>query len=457
MRIFRRLVAFIVAFILVESFFTFLLEPVTFEHFIKYDIKEMKKNHDSAELAFFGDSRAIRTFKPDVFEQELSGVIEGCINEGVNQQHIVSTYYFMKDFLRHNDVKYAVVNLNYEYFLNTTIEPIEAKGLTFDRIQSISGMTEFVMKRFKVTEYPNILKSYRYRWQVKNIEDNLKRKTKSEYWRGIDTREDIHYVSKGYATWNLTYKQGNAGTPAGVQPWSESVVDDETLEYMDKIAQLCHDRNVKLIFVESPITIGRMYAIDGYEQFEQTVRSKCEELQVPYYNMNLLKEDNFSVDDTNFTDTEHMNEDGSTKASRILANIIKDGVKGIDTKKHFYTTFNEMNKKVAQIGACDLFVWDTDSEQEEIPWEQLKDCKNEPEKIILQGICYADKSIVTLYRFSISADGGKTYKLLQDYSTDNIYEIEKRTLSKNSYFRIDSKPQEGADLHHCFMERSIEE
>ena len=461
MRIFKRVIAFLFALILMESVFTFLLEPVTFEHFLNYDIREMKKNNDAAELAFFGDSRAIRTFKPDIFEQELTGTIEGSINEGVNQQHIVSTYFYMKDFLRHNDVKCAVVNLNYEYFLNTTVEPIESKALTFDRIKSVPGMAEFVWERFKPTEYPNMLKSYRYRWQVKNIEDNLRRKTTKEYWEGIDTREDIHYVSKGYVTWDLAYKQGNTGTPAGVQPWTDSVVNEETLEYMDKMVQLCHDNGVRIIFVESPMTIGRMYAIKGYQQFEETVQGKCEELEVPFYNLNLLKTANLSIDDANFTDTEHMNDEGSTKASHILGKIIKDQVLGNDTTGYFYESFEKMNEEIAQIGACDLFVWDTDTKQNEIPWEELSDCKNESGNIVLQASSYADDSVTVFYQFMISTDAGKNYTILQEYSLDNTVEIDKDELknatSENIYFRVDTKPENGNDLHHCYMERGLDE
>ena len=46
MRIFKRVIAFLFALILMESVFTFLLEPVTFEHFLNYDIREMKKNNE---------------------------------------------------------------------------------------------------------------------------------------------------------------------------------------------------------------------------------------------------------------------------------------------------------------------------------------------------------------------------------------------------------------------------
>ena len=457
MQIFKRVIAFILAFLLVESTFSFLLEPVTFEHFLPFDEKKMEKNGQEIELAVFGDSRAIRSYKPDVFEQEMQDIIEGSINEGVNQQHIISTYYYMKDFLKHHELKYAIVNINYDYFLNTVEEPVEAKGLTFDRIKSISGMCEYVGKRFEIKEYPAILKSYRYRWQVKNIGDNLRRKLSSDYRRGIDNRQDIHYVNKGYVTWDLTYQQGNTGTPAGCQPWNTETVNTETLDIMDKMVKLCHENGVRIFFVESPVTMGRMYAIEGYDEFEQTVKERCEELDVPFYNLNLIKEDNISVNDANFSDTEHMNDDGSIRASHMLAEIIKRDIEGRDAKDLFYDSFEEMNHEWAMIGACDLFVWDTDSKEDDVPWEQLSDCNKTEGKIILQSVAYADSSITSLYCFMISHDDGRTYTVLQDYSTDNTVEISKTDLKEKTYFRVETKPDEGFDLHHCFMERSIGE
>ena len=456
MRIFKRVLSFLAALVLMESFFTFLLEPVTFEHFLKYDEKRMKKEEELVDLAFFGDSRAIRTFRPDIFERVLSSELDYAINEGVNQQHLISTYYYMKDYIRENNIKYVVVNLNYDYFLNTVEEPMEAKGLTFDRIHSIRSMVEFASKRFKVLEYSNILKSYRYRWQVKNIQDNLRRKTTKEYWKGIDTRTDIHYVEKGYATWDIAYIQGNTGTPSGVQSWNKDTLNSETLDYLDKIAEFCKDNDVTLFFVESPVTIGRMYAIDGYEDFEQTILDRCAKLKVPFYNLNLLKEENFSFDDTNFTDTEHMNDDGSAKVSKKLAEIIKKDIEGDDTSTMFYDSFNKMNEERACIGACDLAVWDTDAEQEEIIWDEVDNCSNEKNKLILKASSFASDAITPLYQFSISYDG-ENFTVLQGYSTDHTYVVDKEGIDAHTIFRVDAKPQIGNDLHHSFMQRYMDE
>ena len=453
MQIFKRAIAFILALVLMESLFTFLLEPVTFEHFLNYDEKQMKKEEKSVDMAFFGDSRAIRTFNPDIFEHVLSSELDYAINEGVNQQHLISTYYYMKDYIRNNKIKYAIVNLNYDYFLNTVEEPIEAKGLTFDRIHSMWGMAEFVEKRFKISEYPNILKSYRYRWQVKNIQDNIKRKTTKEYWQGIDVRDDIHYESKGYVTWNLAYEQGSTGTPAGVQSWNKDTLNKETLDYLDKMAKLCKDNGVKLYFVESPITIGRMYAINGYENFEQTILERCKALQVPFYNINLLKKDNVSFYDPNFTDTEHVNDNGSSITSKKLAEIIKREINGKDVRNMFFDSFSDMDDEYACIGACDMTVWDTDTEQEEILWDEVKDCTNVSGKLILKSDCFADPSIVPEYQFSISHDNGESFINLQQYSKDDTCEIIKADIDSQTILRVDVRPQTGLDRHHCYVQR----
>lgn len=449
MRIFKKAAVFLVAFFLVEQMAVFLLEPVTFAHFLSFDKKEAAREKETIDMAFFGDSRAIRTFYPDIFEEEMDG-IGVVINEGVNQQHIASTYFYLKDYVNRYPLKYAVVNLNYDYFLNTTEDVTIAKGLTLDRIKSPFIAAEFIKERFSLREYPDVLKSYRYRHNMDEIFETAAEKLTPEYWKGIDTREDIHYVSKGYATWDLTYKQGNVGTPAGCFVWSEETVEPEYLLYLDKIAALCKEKNVQLYFVESPITVSRMYAIEGYREFDRTIREKCDALEVPFWNLNLLKEDNISVYDPNFTDTEHLNDKGSEKTSRLLASLLKLDMEGKDVSSFFYEDFDAFNEECAQIGSCDLFVWDADTQWEQIQFDKLGNKEPQKGQLVLLGSAYAAETITPLYCFSVTYDGGKTYSVLQDYSTEPVLIIDKEKLQKGAEFRIDTKPETGADLHHCY-------
>ncbi len=457
-KILLRILAFILAFVLVDFLFVFMLEPVTFEHFLKIDKKKMKAEGKTIEMAFFGDSRAMRTFDPDTFDKILGNEVDGVVNEAVNQQHIKSTYYFMKDYLKHHTLKYAVVNLNYDYFLTTTEEPIEAKGLTFDRIKSLSGMADFAINRFSLKEYPSILKSYRYRWQVKAIEENLKAKLSSAYKEGVDTRSDIHYVSKGYATWDLAYEQGDTGAPAGVQSWSADVVDKEALECLSKISTLCQEYGVKLYFVESPITIGRMYAIDGYRDFTQTISHECDLLSVPFYNMNLMMQDSLSLDDTNFSDTEHLNDIGSLKCSKQLAKLMKLDIDGNENVKNmFYDSFDAFDMQNACIGAVSLHVWDTDTEREQIKWEELSDVKDEAGKLILNAFSFKSNLVNPLYQFAFSYDDGKTYEVMQDYSIDHTYVLDKADIVEGMLIRVDTKPELLEDRHHSYVIRTCED
>lgn len=464
MRIFKKIAAFLLALIVMESLFVFLLEPVTFDYFLSHDKREAKEAGEAVDLVFFGDSRTIRSFYPDIFEGKIEGV-DLAFNEGVNQQNIESTYYFMKDYLEHNKLTYAVVNLNYDYFLNTTQDAEMAKGLTLDRMESLPGALEFIFNCYSLEEYPEILRSYRYRYEVDNIPRTIDTKLSKEYREGIDIRDDIHHVSKGYATWDLAYKQGNVGTPAGCYVWSEETIDYKALGYIDKIVALCKEYGVNLYFVESPVTISRMYAIEGYADFEETVGKKCDELGVPFWNLNLLKEESVSMYDPYFTDTEHLNDVGSARISEMLAAILSDHMDGKDVSEAFYPDFDALNADWACVGSCDLAVWDVDTDAEQIPWEELEnsafsvadnavaeeaDATGLAGCLVLYGTAFAAENIVTEYCFSVTYDGGETYTVLKDYGTENSIVLDKADLSENAEFRIDARPQNAEDIHHSY-------
>lgn len=436
MQIIKKIAAFIIAVIIVELFFSFLLEPVTFEHFLNFDERRMKKSEQETQLAFFGDSRSIRSYNPSVFEQEMKESISTVMNEGVNQQHLISTYYYMKDYLKRSHLKMAVVNLNYDYFMTTTTEPVEAKGLTFDRIKSIDGMAEFVWKRFSLKEYPNVIKSFRYRWQVKNIPINVKSKFTKAYWSGIDERNDIHYVKNGFVTWDLSYKQGNTGTPAGCIAWDSAQINEEAFDILEKIALLGEKYDVQIVFVESPVTIGRLYAIDGYSEFESILQKRCEKIGVPFYNLNLLKENSVSFDDELFSDTEHLNAQGADKISHLLADILKAGE---GAENYFYPSFDALNEQKPQIGACDIEI------------------TQKGDGIMLQAVSFADERLEVLYQFLVSCDGGESYQVLQEYSKKDTFFMSTDGVLKDTIFMVETKPQEMMDYHHCYMARSVSE
>ena len=455
MRIFKKLIAFVLALILVNSVATFVMEPVMFEHFLNKDIQTMKKNKQSVDLAFFGDSRAIRTFEPEVFEEELEGSIDGALNMGINQQHFSDTYYYMNDFLDKYPVKYAVVAINYDYFLTLNEESVVAKGLTLDRMSDLGNKRNYIKERYTARELPEIIKSFRYRYETASLWDNLMQKLKPAYWQYVDDREDIHYVSKGFATWDLAYKQGNTGMPVGCYQWFDDFIDDETFTYMKQIADLCKEKGVKLYFVSPPVTIGRIYSIANYEQFHQCIVKQCQELNVPFYNMNLLRNSEITTDDTNFADTEHVNNRGAQKASETLAQIIGVDIEGNSTDSFFYAGYNEMNDDKAQIGACDISIVDPASG--DYVAENYAGKNIEKSQYVLQAMGSYYEEIVPEYQFRVSYDGGVTWELLQKYSTNNVITIEKSKCTQTTLFRVDARPQGIADLHHCYIERTLDD
>lgn len=484
MRIFKKILCALLAIFIVERIFTFILEPVTYNHFMQMDERQMEADGGNPELVFFGDSRCMRTFVPDVFEQELEaldGHTSVCMNAGVNQQHIISTYYYMKDYFERYDVKYAVVNLNYDYLLHLTEEPVVVKGLTVDRIKTPKVLLEYVQNNMIVNDYPDLLVSYRYRHRFNECWEDVATKLQKEYWQGIDVNEEIAYVENGYATWDLAYKQGNIGTPVNCNVWSKETIDYEALSYIEKMDALCKEYGVELIFVESPISVSRMYAIDGYADFHKQISEICASLEVPFWNLNLLKEENVSIDDTLFSDTEHLNDDGAKQTSADMAKLLKQYFyEKKDVDSYFYNTFEEFDEAYGRIGSCDLEVWEWPRQHDEIPLEEVRNAgididgymehyasflneeSDEAAFYVMRATSFASETIDVNYQFSyaecneeILENGLKwvnqlEYQVLRPYHTGQYFLVEQVDLPECVAFRLDTCPVEGEDVNHCY-------
>lgn len=483
MRVFKKVLCALVAIVLVERIFAFALEPITYYHFLRLDEKEMEAKGFNPELVFFGDSRCVRTFIPNVFEKKIEE-IDDCVNAGVNQQHIVSTYYYMKDYFERYDVKCAVVNLNYDYLLNLVEEPVVVKGLTVDRIQSPKIMLEYIKDHMTVNDYPDLLSSYRYRHRINDFWKDLSTKLQAEYWMGIDVSDDVCYVDKGYATWDLAYEQGNIGTPVNCNAWSEETINSENLVYLEKIAELCKQHEVELVFMESPISVSRMYAIDGYSDFHKQISELCQTLDVPFWNLNMLMENNVSLDDTLFSDTEHLNNIGAEKTSEIVGCLLEQHLyEKKDVSEYFYDSFGEFDLVNARIGSCDLEVWEWPLESGEIPMEKVIEAgidinyymekyasydSKDTAFYVMRATSFASESIDVNYQFSyVEYDDNirnkkaqeniskqwindLQYEILRPYGKEQYILVERSELPAEVAFRLDVCPVAGEDVHHCY-------
>ncbi len=114
----------------------------------------------------------------------------------------------------------------------------------------------------------------------------------------------------------------------------ELFYNDEEIQALYDIVEICRDINVTPIFVTVPYlreyteTIEREDG-DFYDQFYEWIYSTAEDLDVEYYDYSL--DERFINDYSLFYNGDHMNSDGARKFTNILYDeVIKDVIKNSD-------------------------------------------------------------------------------------------------------------------------------
>ena len=113
---FKKVLLLAVLLILFEQVLGYVLEPVTFQHYLELELRQKNVEDKQPDMVFIGNSRVSTTFIPSVFSDRIEGV-SCAFNAGTGSQGIEGTYYYLKDILDQYDLKYVVLGVDYQPFL----------------------------------------------------------------------------------------------------------------------------------------------------------------------------------------------------------------------------------------------------------------------------------------------------------------------------------------------------
>lgn len=408
MRNFKKIILAVVMLIVFEAVLNFLLAPVNYGDFLDIDLKRMEREGHTPELVFVGDSRIYRTFIPGIFEEEMEE-IESAVNIGTGSQAIQGSYFYLKDIAKRYKPKYAVVGIDYIWFMNESEYITQGELTVIDRIKSPVIRFQSILSLLEKKDYPYLLGSYRSREGVTNIVQNVKDKLDADFRRGIDKRKGEYYADSGFVYTESGFEEGNVGL-ADVPPmqWKDQERKEEAFEYLDKITVFCEENDIQLFLVTGPTTLSTIYSIADYEGAVNCFKEYALEKGLIYQDMNLIKDRETLLPDSAMYDSDHVNGKGAELISRKYCDILKKNIRGEDTTSYFYSTVKEMKQDIARVVACDFYTEELESGDY---------------RIIATGLCSPEQQAE--YEFLISEDGGKTWDSLREYGMDNEYIIER--------------------------------
>lgn len=436
MRNFKKVVLALIILLLLEWGFIFLLEPVSYEHYLDMDIDRMEKAGEEPQLIFAGDSRVYRTFVPSIFEENMQEV-DCVLNIGTGSQSMGGTYFYLKDMLKRYQPSYVVVGIDHIWFVEDAEYITQGELTVIDRIQSPVIKTQAAVSLLEKRDYPYLLRSYRSREQRYDILQNLRDKTDPSTRKGIDTREPEHYEYRGYVHTSTGFDEGNVGIhqEQAVQ-WSGSAVSREAFEYLDKIAALCREKDIQLFLVTAPTSLSMIYSIADYEGFVSCFKEYAKNNDLIYQDLNLIRQREELLPDAFMYDADHVNGKGAESVSSLYCEILRKNINGEDTAGYFYASAADMKQEITDIVACDFHT----EEQEDGAFTMIADS--------LQS-----EKITPVYEFLLSGDGGNTWECLQEYSRQNSCMIPADKLEETVLLRVNVKNEKNHGEYEAFMQK----
>lgn len=67
------------------------------------------------------------------------------------------------------------------------------------------------------------------------------------------------------------------------------------MEYLEKISQLCKENNCELILLTTPFPTFQILRVKNYFEFDNKVAEIAKNLNIEYYNYNLIKPELFKL------------------------------------------------------------------------------------------------------------------------------------------------------------------
>lgn len=303
-----RIISILIIFILIFIFLNILLKPKYAESLVEGGmIREYYNETKDHEVIFIGDCEVYANFSPMVmYEQEgIKAYIRGS-----SQQMIWQSYYILKETLKYETPKVVVFNVNSMRYGKESQEVSEAYNrLTIENMKWSKEKVEII--KASMTEEETFLS---YVFPILRYHSRYDKLTGGDFEYLFKTKQITH---NGFLINKNIKPVGNLPTKRKLASYQ---FNSECYEYLDKITELCKQKNIQLVLIKAP----SLYPY-WYDEYEEQIKQYAEKHNIDYYNL-LEKAEEIGIDYT--TDTYdaglHLNLTGATKLSKYFAKILAE-------------------------------------------------------------------------------------------------------------------------------------
>ena len=260
-----------------------LLRPVHYSRQIYLaEYNKLKKRKSNVDMVFIGASRILVAFNPKIFENTMH--MDKVFNLSVSQQGMADTYFQLKECVDEFHPKTVVLGISY----GRLVAKSTPKIIKLMMVQRLHGFNciDYIKNNFLVEEYPEVIPLYGYRGNVskigQNIKDRLQYKKegvhmKTRFWQSM---------GQGYAAYSRSVPAGNMGVRK--LKFDKTMIQEDTLYYLDKCVQLCKDNNIQLFLTTPPTSSTYIYEINPYQDVIDFISEYARKNNITYHNLRII-------------------------------------------------------------------------------------------------------------------------------------------------------------------------
>ncbi len=277
-------------------------QGTTFNNYYRNAYSYLLEEDNTIDVACMGTSESFSGFIPNVVYDKYGYT---CLNTSMTFQTTMRTYTFLKDLLKHQDLKVLVLETDMLYY---GYHEVDGKTPFYEKYTSL-GEPYFSM--VSESRFDDIVSTHA---SVFNFNDRWKRLTPKSFIKSFSAEEAYNY-NHGY--YFVTKTDTKVKPNPNMAPTEEvATIPYESHFYLDKILKLCQDKGIEVVMFEFPQ--ARDYSYAKHNALQQAAEADG----VSFIDMNLMLEE-LEIDyATDFRDAAHVNYSGACKVSNYVADYL---------------------------------------------------------------------------------------------------------------------------------------
>lgn len=263
------------------------------------EVQQVKKDYD---FLFIGSSHAYRSF--DTREFNRKGIT--AFNLGSTSQTPFNSYYLLKEYLPTIKPEVVVLDLYWNMLTRNGVES------TID-IVSNTEINNTIGEMAASTKDGMVLHSV-----MSNI---ILRIHKPLHQLEQQHEEEEKYIAGGFIETHIKKNKLSVDELNRLE-YNNLTFSERQLDYLHKIIQLCHQNQIKLVFVVTPVTKEFKSKVLNYAEYKSLITSIAKKHNIPLLDYNSRSELKLhSIND--FYDRDHLTQSGVLKFNNLLLNDLE--------------------------------------------------------------------------------------------------------------------------------------